>query len=71
MRSTTSFSTETLPSEDKMQQHSQRRTLFSRLATGANAPCAIAAARNDLQVTANGVKLKPAFALGSWVAFER
>lgn len=54
-----------------MQQHSQRRTLFSRLATGANALCAIAAARNDLQVTANGVKLKPAFALGSWVAFER
>ena len=27
--------------------------------------------RGDLSVTANGVKLKPAFALGSWVAFKR
>ena len=27
--------------------------------------------RSDLSVTANGVKLKPAFALGSWVAFKR
>jgi hypothetical protein len=27
--------------------------------------------RSDLQVTAGGVQLKPAFALGSWVAFRR
>ncbi|MEP6832231.1 MAG: DUF1259 domain-containing protein [Gemmatimonas sp.] len=27
--------------------------------------------RSDLQVTAEGVALKPAFALGSWVAFKR
>ncbi len=27
--------------------------------------------RTDLDVTANGVKLKPAFALGSWLAFKR
>lgn len=27
--------------------------------------------RSDLDVTANGVKLKPAFALGSWIAFKR
>ncbi|HEX6574738.1 MAG TPA: DUF1259 domain-containing protein [Gemmatimonadaceae bacterium] len=27
--------------------------------------------RTDLSVTANGVKLKPGFALGSWVAFKR
>jgi len=27
--------------------------------------------RSDLDVTAGGVKLKPAFALGSWVAFKR
>jgi hypothetical protein len=27
--------------------------------------------RSDLQVTANGVELKPAFALGSWVAFKK
>ena len=27
--------------------------------------------RRDLQVTANGVTIRPAFALGSWVAFER
>jgi hypothetical protein len=27
--------------------------------------------RSDLQVTADGVTLKPAFALGSWVAFKR
>ena len=27
--------------------------------------------RSDLQVTANGVQLKPALALGSWVAFKR
>ena len=27
--------------------------------------------RSDLDVTARGVKLKPAFALGSWVAFKR
>lgn len=27
--------------------------------------------RSDLQVTADGVVLKPAFALGSWVAFKR
>ena len=27
--------------------------------------------RSDLQVTANGVQLKPAFALGSWIAFEK
>lgn len=27
--------------------------------------------RSDLQVTANGVQLKPAFALGSWVAFKK
>lgn len=27
--------------------------------------------RTDLEVTAMGVKLKPAFALGSWVAFKR
>jgi len=26
--------------------------------------------RSDLQVTANGVQLKPAFALGSWVGFK-
>jgi hypothetical protein len=27
--------------------------------------------RSDLDVTANGVKIKPGFALGSWVAFKR
>jgi len=27
--------------------------------------------RSDLQVTANGVQIKPGFALGSWVAFKR
>jgi uncharacterized protein DUF1259 len=27
--------------------------------------------RSDLQVTAEGVRLKPAFALGSWIAFKR
>ena len=27
--------------------------------------------RSDLDVTANGLKLEPAFALGSWVAFKR
>jgi hypothetical protein len=27
--------------------------------------------RSDLQVTANGVQLKPAFALGSWIAFKK
>lgn len=27
--------------------------------------------RSDLDVTANGVKIKPAFALGSWTAFKR
>jgi len=27
--------------------------------------------RSDLQVNANGVQLKPAFALGSWVAFKK
>jgi hypothetical protein len=27
--------------------------------------------RRDLRVTANGVELRPAFALGSWVAFKR
>ena len=27
--------------------------------------------RSDLQVTADGVRLEPAFALGSWVAFKR
>jgi hypothetical protein len=27
--------------------------------------------RSDLQVTASGVQLKPAFALGSWVAFKK
>ena len=27
--------------------------------------------RRDLQVTANGVPIRPAFALGSWVAFKR
>jgi hypothetical protein len=27
--------------------------------------------RSDLQVTANGVQLKPAFALGGWIAFKQ
>ena len=26
--------------------------------------------RKDLSVSVNGVKLKPGFALGSWIAFE-
>ena len=27
--------------------------------------------RSDLQVTVNGVQVKPGFALGSWIAFKR
>src|SRR3954452_22492358 len=27
--------------------------------------------RSDLQITAGGVRIKPALALGSWVAFKR